>query len=350
MKYIFRILAAIPALWASACLDATPPEPGNKERTQVLHRLVLPYEHVFMQVGDTVHLSAVAISLDSDTIPIPESTVEWISRDNRVLVDSFGRVTATNRTINPGSIIAVWKLNGVERRDTAFVNVFDQTFDIGSVRITPFDTARRGIDFVDPFSSLAMFDVSALDSDNQPVADIILTVPNVTATYNLPGISGVMPMGGSIWGIFIERWAGELWIRTGGWFFGNVLTDSLKFTALYPARIQVEFSTLPQNNVIVHDIPFTHLQPCGTVEFRNNTQEEIIILFDRETSGVECGGSVPLSGSLTVLPGQTAQRVMSSLGEFDWHARLASNNSEIRGVRGKLTVKDVISGDGEDEL
>lgn len=330
------LMGALALILLSACIDPHA-KPPVVDQDLLLHSLRFPYNHIYMAVGDTAIPEVYAIGVKADTLPFSRNDLQWSTTAGQLSIDSLGRIVALMPMMG-GRIIVSLDVEGAQRRDTAYVYIYDSKLDVGSVKITPLDSAKRGLSY-DNLFDLSMMDIRVWTADGLPLNEIVIE-PKLQSSKPM-GLSGIFPFGGGMYGVFPGSAIGPIWVKKSGWFFGQHLSDSALFVGLYPAQITITISKVVVTNALMFEAPVTWIQPCGKVEFTNNSDVDLEIEFESETSGIMCGGTQPASGSLHVSANTSIDRVISTAGEINWKAVRSSDHTDIVGLKGKLTVKSI---------
>lgn len=328
---IFTLLACA----VSGCLDVSAPKGELLSPDEIFHEIIVPksYKMITIAKGEKVSLSADLISLSGEPLyPTEDLPLTWsVPNSQHVNVDANGVVTALSSSGLPSTIKVSWSYKGVTRSDSLLVSVTDSLYDIKAVVISPLDSLRLGFG-----GGMSMITVLPHTRNGTPVVDPNVLIMVEFIPHSGRGIS-VAPilLGGGTYGLYNFFYVGEYWIRATGYLYGRMYTDSLRLMGLEALFREVDINDnqmlnslqSPQNN---KDLV---IQPCGWIEFKNNSSQIVFIDFDSPTAIIECGGSKPHEGSITVGPGQSDRRVMALAGSVEWTAAvLGTHSGEISGT------------------
>lgn len=351
------------AIWG--CSDIKGPELVDLSQSELLYKFRFTTKAVMIANYDTLTLRTVAIFADSSRVTIDPIDISWRSTDNNVVyVDSIGKIRTLASTTAVTNIIAMYTVNGITKGDTISVYVTPTKMNANDIRIEVLDSTAVGALAVNgtPKIRVDLYNNGVLLQEG---ARVPLTVPlgisaSTVAVVGSPGV---------FWNMILNNKGilGKFYIHTSLNLYGNEVRDSVEFTGVYPAALNLPPIVQNMNGEVTApalkpDSPMQYVQPCAVVKFLLAlpllTRPVDIVFSDSTPSdGKTCqeisdadikSGSIPVRvnrvwGNATEILGQnigfvTVVRRSPTIGEVRFYLRDAITRDSL-GVSGRYTQK-----------
>ncbi len=281
----------------SACVDIQGPMPEPLAPSEVIADLRITSRAVMMAVGDTVQLTTQATAMDESAIPVDPRAVRWKSLDSvQVYVDTLGRVIGRKPSSVPVSVIASYRVALTTKSDTIPVYVTVGSIDASKLTLVAVDSTRVGAG-----SAMGRPRVRAdLYRGNTLVSKgsfIPISVPApVTISYSAIGGNDGEP-------VYMlnndKSRLGKFWVRASVNLYGTEVSDSIEFTGIYPALIEIAFwlTDMPDGSIGNFGTVATkfNLQPCGVLQVRMLSAVLVDMVFSDSLAESSACGPIPQS-------------------------------------------------------
>lgn len=350
MLFQFKLaLIALPVICSSACVDVSAVPLKQVEPDDLLSYVKASTPALVMYTGESIKLSLTAYAMAGNPLFIDDpGQVYWKSLDpEQVSIDSVGLVTAHLPSTSVVNIIGLWSHKAVTKADTISVYVTSDYDSFDSIRIVSLDSTVSGAGFF-YFSLPPRVRIDLLSGDSvvrkgSPLP-LTITAPGMSVDF-LGDVDGT---GDLVFGIYNRRsYTGPFFIHAIGTVYGLPVSDSVKWSGVYPALDHVNIESVDgfDEIVIAEGKSEVVLQPCGTIVFSNISSTPIDIVFDDSTSISHCdedGFPLPptTQGNIYGLAsGGSAGKKFSSAGRRDWRIRHAGTKKEYLQASGSFITK-----------
>lgn len=328
------------------CSDPSGPVPPNLPPSQVLSALSLNVGAAVVAVGDTLDLSAVAISLSGDTIAIPPEELEWgVSDASKLHVDQDGRVQMLKAS--DGDIVypwARWTSYGITAADSVYVVITPTSEPVASLQIRPVgDSIKTALPENGACCGVSIFARNVAGDSLGLIRAPLLGDGSLTDMELI--ISYIGPLGASFGlGQYLVgvRKLGPFWLHTEALVYGTLLRDSIQMLGVYPSNASVTIQPDPVTSEIssVSNGHSKVVQPCGAIRFTNRMAEPIEIIFEDTTMVSGCVPGDP-TGNIPSIPRLGSVERKIPAGTVRWTARIKDSHPSSPTVSGTVITKEL---------
>lgn len=329
-----------------ACSDPSGPVAPQLPPSKILNGLSLNVGAAISAVGDTLDLSAVAISLSGDTIAIPPGELEWGVSDASMLhVNQDGRVHILKAS--DGNIVypwARWTSYGITAADSAYVVITPTREPVAKLKIRPQgDSIKTALPESGACCGVSIFALNvagdSLGLIRAPLlGDGSLSQMELIISYMGPAFAS-LGFGQYLVGV---RKLGPFWLHTEALVYGTLLRDSIQMLGVYPSNAMVAIKPDPITSEI-SSVTNGHskvIQPCGAIMFQNQMASPIEIIFEDTTMVSGCVPGDP-TGNIPSIPrfGHAERKIPA--GTVRWTARIKDSPPSSPTVSGTVITKEL---------
>lgn len=345
-----RSLIVILSVGLVACVESSaPPPPVTKPEDALMRALSFP-ETMILAETDTGRIRLSAINVFGDTVlPSENAVIKWTSSDvATATVDTNGVVTARRTAGNEKiSITAKWSQDGVTKSAVTSVYVTATRLPIDHIDFVSRDSTRTSASELGKGpGNWAVVIARNVNGDSllAPLP-IVTTAPSSKVAslgvlvYPLGSLAFLL--GGTGPYAIISRHIGDYWLYAEAMVYGTMMRDSLKFTGLYVPATTIQIARDSLAGALVSPRAGVELvvQPCGSVNFQNQSQIPIDIVFDDSTKTGQCVPSDQIGNIANILPGGTATRKFPAVGTVQWTVRDRNTGQLTPTASGKVSMR-----------
>lgn len=292
------------ALLMAACgeaIESTSPPPPVEN---VVWKLATKERSIIMMRGATQQLTPIAINLDGNPVSVGAGLYKFTSSNEQVAtVDGNGLVTAIATTdAAPIELYVTLRKDNVMRIDTLFLSITATSVNIKSFQLIPMDSLRQGAQ-----QPIMVFH-SLIDENDNQIFDLY---PKISFKSS----SLALDFGG---GIYLPYAAGEMWFYGTITAYGKTFTDSLRYDIINPAYTPVTFSTRENGELSLDVGLHTLIQPCGTVDWQNWSQDTIVVKLANTSAAGKCTEWQEDGDVGVIPPGSSVSRTFPNAGKVEW--------------------------------
>jgi len=319
--------AAMIALFG--CGDSVGPRAPQLAGADLPKRVSLAHEYAIMAVGETLDLGFQLLSVEDTPLHVTNpGDLVWTTSDPTIAtVDARGVVLAAGAS-SPQSYVTIKVsavYNGVTRSRSAYIHVTTGRNAIRRIKLVATgDSARTSYvaSFFQPTSGVSVY---ALDSTGARIgparAALFTKLPrqeDLTLTYYGPS--------GELFGtghyLMSSLVIGDYWLYAASNIYGTQMTDSMKFTGLYPGKVTVDITS---DSVLglssLYDGHDAMIQSCALIAFENRSSTPVDVTFDDPERTAICAAG-DTTGNIDAIPtGQTRTRKVRQVGTTRWSVR-----------------------------
>lgn len=297
-------------LIVSACMDISPPDSIEVDGESLLHSIDLPFKRAVYSVGQTDSIVPVVRLVSGDSLYVSQSLLAY-SLDApaaAISIDSLGRLDIKalyNGANGQGArLVVTHKLGEITKADTARVFVTNELYSVDSLRLYSLDTARSGSIALSQLllggllSRVPKFNIVVYDNNGDSIPGLSLSnhfVPflrEVKTGAKVPQLIELAIQQNQIWAR-ANAPSGSYWLGLEGYFNGNKVRDSIKFTQLSHAEFYLQITNVNGRAQAVANSKV--IQPCALLPIFNATADTIVLDFSEAPSATTCGEGITTS-------------------------------------------------------